>query len=68
MFVPFVLEVVWFCANAGAESSDRRSTSAKRNRREGEVVGAIVLGGERLRLTEATCTFGWRGARSECMS
>lgn len=45
-FVPFVVGVVRFCANAGAESNDRNSTSANRNRREEEekaVVGAIVL-------------------------
>lgn len=43
-FVPFV-GVVRFCANAGAESNDRSSTSANKNRREEEkaVVGAIVL-------------------------
>jgi len=43
-FVPFV-GVIRICANAGAESNDRSSTSANRNRREEEkaVVGAIVL-------------------------
>jgi len=44
-FVPFV-GVIRICANAGAESNDRSSTSANKNRREEEekaVAGAIVL-------------------------
>jgi hypothetical protein len=57
-FVPFV-GVVRFCANAGAESNDRNSTSANRNRREEEkaVADAIVFCDGQL-----SDSVGWEGS------